>query len=189
MSPSLRYCRPAAGHLPLQKPAAKLSMTAGLVPPERLMKDYSQISVAVAATVVATFSAGLAFAQTAPAAGTDAATPPAATTPATPAPAATAPTPAPATSASPTPAPAASSTPAASPAPAAATPAPAASSTPDKTTPAAATETKEAKPTKKRKRMTRQQEIDHSIATGTVPSRFRSSVPGEYQKYIPFEKR
>jgi hypothetical protein len=37
--------------------------------------------------------------------------------------------------------------------------------------------------------MTRQQEIDHSIASGTVPSRFRSSVPKEYQKFIPFEKK
>ena len=37
--------------------------------------------------------------------------------------------------------------------------------------------------------MTRQQEIDHSIASGTVPSRYRSSVPKEYQKYIPFEKQ
>jgi hypothetical protein len=51
------------------------------------------------------------------------------------------------------------------------------------------TDTKEAKPTSRKKRMTRQQEIDHSIKTGTVPSRFRSSVPKEYRKYIPFEKK
>jgi len=187
MTPSLRYCRPAAGHLPLQKPAAKLSMTAGLVPPERLMKEYSRISAALAATVVVTFSAGLAFAQTPPAAGTDA--PPAAAAPATPAPAATTPTPTPAPAAAATPAPAASSAPAASPAPTAATPAPAASSTPATTTPPTAADTKEARPAKKKKRMTRQQEIDHSIETGTVPSRFRSSVPKEYQKFIPFEKK
>ena len=37
--------------------------------------------------------------------------------------------------------------------------------------------------------MTRQQEIDHSIDTGTVPARYRSSVPKEYQHYVPFEKR
>jgi hypothetical protein len=37
--------------------------------------------------------------------------------------------------------------------------------------------------------MTRQQEIDHSLRSGTVPSRFRRSVPREYQKFIPFEKR
>jgi len=36
--------------------------------------------------------------------------------------------------------------------------------------------------------MTRQQEIDHSINNGTVPSRYRSQVPKEYQQYIPFEK-
>jgi hypothetical protein len=132
------------------------------------MKEYSRTSAALAATVVATFSAGLAFAQTAPAVGTDAATPPAAAAPATPA--ATAPTPAPAP-------------------PAAVTPAPAASSTPATTTPSTAADTKEAKPTKRKKRMTRQQEIDHSIESRTVPSRFRSSVPREYQKYIPFEKK
>jgi hypothetical protein len=43
-------------------------------------------------------------------------------------------------------------------------------------------------PAKKKTRMTRRQEIEHSLKTGTVPSRYRSSVPKEYQKYIPFEK-
>jgi hypothetical protein len=44
---------------------------------------------------------------------------------------------------------------------------------------------------KKRKsaRMTRQQEIDRSIDRGTVPARYRNSVPKEYQHYIPFDKR
>lgn len=44
---------------------------------------------------------------------------------------------------------------------------------------------------KKRKpaRMTRQQEIDRSIDRGTVPARYRSSVPKEYHQYIPFDKR
>jgi hypothetical protein len=40
----------------------------------------------------------------------------------------------------------------------------------------------------KKAKMTRRQEIEHSLKTGTVPSRYRSSVPREYQKYIPFEK-
>lgn len=42
---------------------------------------------------------------------------------------------------------------------------------------------------KKPARMTRQQEIDRSIERGTVPARYRSSVPKEYQHYIPFDKR
>ena len=36
--------------------------------------------------------------------------------------------------------------------------------------------------------MSRRQEIDRSIDNGTVPSRYRSQVPKEYQKYVPFEK-
>ena len=126
------------------------------------MQKRSHIATVMVALMSVTCSAGFALAQTAPAAGTDA------TPPATAAPAAT------------TPAPAASPAPAATPAPAA-SPAAAPSSVP--------TETKEAKPPKKKKRMTRQQEIDHSIESGTVPSRYRSSVPKEYQKYIPFEKK
>ena len=39
------------------------------------------------------------------------------------------------------------------------------------------------------KKMTRQQEIDKSVDSGTVPARYRSSVPKEYQQYIPFDKR
>jgi hypothetical protein len=42
---------------------------------------------------------------------------------------------------------------------------------------------------KKPARMTRQQEIDRSIEQRTVPARYRSSVPKEYQQYIPFDKR
>jgi hypothetical protein len=42
---------------------------------------------------------------------------------------------------------------------------------------------------KKSGKMTRQQEIDHSVNSGTVPSRYRSQVPKEYQQYIPFDKR
>ena len=42
---------------------------------------------------------------------------------------------------------------------------------------------------KKPARMTRQQEIDRSVARGTVPARYRNSVPKEYHQYIPFDKR
>jgi hypothetical protein len=40
-----------------------------------------------------------------------------------------------------------------------------------------------------KKKMTRQQEIDHSVDSGTVPARYRSSVPKQYQQYIPFDKQ
>jgi hypothetical protein len=68
-----------------------------------------------------------------------------------------------------------------------ATPAPA---TDPAATPPAATADKGAATRKKRaaKKMTRQQEIDKSIESGTVPSRYRSSVPPEYQQYVPFAK-
>jgi hypothetical protein len=42
---------------------------------------------------------------------------------------------------------------------------------------------------KKPTRMTRQQEIDRSVDRGTVPARYRNSVPKEYHQYIPFDKR
>lgn len=65
------------------------------------------------------------------------------------------------------------------------------------TAPAAATDTssqptdsrKSASKKPAKKKMTRQQEIDHSIDSGTVPARYRSSVPKQYQQYIPFDKR
>jgi hypothetical protein len=41
---------------------------------------------------------------------------------------------------------------------------------------------------KKKKKMTRQQEIDKSVESRTVPSRYRSSVPKQYHQYIPFAK-
>jgi hypothetical protein len=54
----------------------------------------------------------------------------------------------------------------------------------------AAPEKGKAAPKKKKPaRMTRQQEIDRSIDRGTVPARYRSSVPKEYHQYIPFDKR
>jgi hypothetical protein len=57
---------------------------------------------------------------------------------------------------------------------------------PENTTP----EKEKAAPKKKKSaRMTRQQEIDRSIRRGTVPARYRNSVPKEYHQYIPFDKR
>lgn len=62
-------------------------------------------------------------------------------------------------------------------------------------TPAATAETPPtdaaAKPRKKRvaKTMTQQQEVDKSVDSGTVPARYRSSVPKEYHHLIPFDKR
>ena len=64
---------------------------------------------------------------------------------------------------------------------AAAPPTTAAETAPEKEKPS----TRKKKPAK----MTRQQEIDRSIDRGTVPARYRSSVPKEYQQYIPFDKR
>jgi hypothetical protein len=69
--------------------------------------------------------------------------------------------------------------------------APAATATTPAAAPTATTATEPAKSLKKKKvtKMTRQQEIDKSIDRGTVPARYRNSVPKEYQQYIPFEKR
>jgi Rieske Fe-S protein len=73
---------------------------------------------------------------------------------------------------------------------------PAATTTTEK--PAAATtdkpeSKKEAAEPKKKKtegrKMTRQQEIDKSIDSGTVPSRYRSQVPKQYHHLIPFDKQ
>ena len=50
---------------------------------------------------------------------------------------------------------------------------------------------KTAAPKKKKaaKKMTRQQEIDKSVDSGTVPARYRGSVPKQYQQYVPFDKQ
>jgi hypothetical protein len=84
--------------------------------------------------------------------------------------------------------------PAASPSPAepapAASPEPAPSASPSGSTPPS-TEKKTASPKKKKSTLPRamtQQEIDHSVESGTVPSRYRRQVPKEYQQYVPFEK-
>jgi len=52
-----------------------------------------------------------------------------------------------------------------------------------------AAEKKAAPKKKKPTRMTRQQEIDRSVDRGTVPARYRNSVPKEYHRYIPFDKQ
>ena len=77
-------------------------------------------------------------------------------------------------------------------APAAAPAAPAATTTAPAAGTAATTTAEPAKEPKKKKpakKMTRQQEIDKSIDSGTVPARYRSSVPKQYQQYIPFDKQ
>jgi hypothetical protein len=124
------------------------------------MKKLSRIAIATALLMCP--PAGILLAQTTPGTDTPAAAAPAA------APTTSAPATAPATQ--PTTAPAAQ---------------------PTTETPAATTTTEKDTGTKKKKsakRMTRQQEIDKSIDSGTVPSRYRSSVPKEYQHYIPFAK-
>jgi hypothetical protein len=95
---------------------------------------------------------------------------------------------APATTAAPPAAPAAQTPPADAPAaPTQSNNAP--SSSPSAKTATDATPDTKANKTKKKKTgMTRRQEIDKSIDTGTVPSRYRSSVPKEYQHYIPFSR-
>lgn len=68
--------------------------------------------------------------------------------------------------------------------PAATTTAPAASKEAATTEPA-----KSSKKKKTAKKMTRQQEIDKSIESGTVPARYRSSIPKQYHQHIPFAKQ
>ena len=61
---------------------------------------------------------------------------------------------------------------------------------PENKTPEDTAAEKKAGPKKKKPtRMTRQQEIDRSVDRGTVPARYRNSVPKEYHQYIPFDKR
>ncbi|MBV9559695.1 MAG: hypothetical protein JOY90_04425 [Bradyrhizobium sp.] len=124
--------------------------------------------VLVAATFLISLSAGPALAQSAPSNDSGASPPPAST---------------------PAPAPAPAATP--EPAPAAAPAAPAAAESTDKAAPAdKAAETEQKTTAKKRKtaRAGSRRELEHSIESGTVPSRYRSQVPREYQKYIPFDR-
>jgi len=61
---------------------------------------------------------------------------------------------------------------------------------PENTAPENTAAEKKAAPKKKKPtRMTRQQEIDRSVDRGTVPARYRNSVPKEYHQYIPFDKQ
>jgi hypothetical protein len=39
---------------------------------------------------------------------------------------------------------------------------------------------------KKQKKPTTRQEVDKSIESGTVPAKYRSSVPKQYQQHVPF---
>jgi hypothetical protein len=81
-------------------------------------------------------------------------------------------------------------TPAGATAPAAApAPAPEPRAPENKAAESAAPERKAAPKKKKPARMTRQQEIDRSVESGTVPARYRNSVPKEYHQYIPFDKQ
>ena len=60
----------------------------------------------------------------------------------------------------------------------------------NKASESSAPEKEKAAPKKKKPaKMTRQQEIDRSVDRGTVPARYRNSVPKEYHQYIPFDKR
>jgi hypothetical protein len=79
--------------------------------------------------------------------------------------------------------------PAAAPAPAPEPRAPENKAPENKAAESAAPERKAAPKKKKPARMTRQQEIDRSIDRGTVPARYRNSVPKEYHQYIPFDKQ
>ena len=129
------------------------------------MKILSCITAPLAAVAFTSLLAGVVLAQNAPNTGTETITAAPAAAPPEAAPAAAAP------AATPTAAPAATVT------------------TPTAATPAT-TATEPAKGSKKKAaKMTRQQEIDKSIDSGTVPARYRNSVPKEYQQYIPFEKR
>nr|WP_041757198.1 hypothetical protein [Bradyrhizobium sp. ORS 278] len=83
------------------------------------------------------------------------------------------------------PAPAATPSPTPNPSPSAAAPAPAATTDkPAESKPAA----EAAAPKKKKRTKTTRQEVEDSLRSGTVPSRYRSRVPKEYQKYIPLDR-
>jgi hypothetical protein len=137
---------------------------------EFLMQRLSHLAVAAAAITLMSLPTTASFGQNAQGTGTDTITaPPPATTPASP-PATAAPA-------------ATTTTPAATP-PADATP----EAKPSGDTPPAKTTEPTPKAKKKSVSKASRQEIDRSIDNGTVPSRYRKSVPKEYQQYIPFEK-
>jgi hypothetical protein len=149
--------------------------------------------IVAAASILLCVPTGLLLAQDSQNTGTDVPSAPAATTAAPAAPAAPPATPPAAPAASTTaPSAATAATPAASPAaaPAAPTAAPAPSPAGPPAAKSAAPKEEPATKTSKKKsvKLTRQQEIDKSIDSGTVPKRYRRSVPKEYQPYIPFSK-
>jgi hypothetical protein len=157
------------------------------------MQKLSQI--VAAAAVLACMPAGVLLAQDTPGTGqttpaTPVLTPP--PPPAAAAPASPPPVTAPATAVTAPPPPVTAPAPVVTaPPPTAAIPAPAAAA-PASAAPAAAPPNSTAieHTTKKKKsaKITRQQEIERSIDSGTVPARYRRSVPKEYQQYIPFAK-
>lgn len=65
---------------------------------------------------------------------------------------------------------------------------PAAPAAPAAAPPATTTTEHATKKKKPAKTVSRRREIDKSIESGTVPARYRNSVPKEYQQYIPFSK-
>jgi hypothetical protein len=126
------------------------------------------IALLAATAILLSAPCGLALAQSAPDSGTAAA--PATTAPAAPA------------------APAAQTPPASAPAPAAQQSATPPASTAPANAPAATADNEHKAKKKKTAGGTRRREIEKSIDSGTVPSRYRSAVPKEYQQYIPFSK-
>jgi|EndMetStandDraft_2_1072991.scaffolds.fasta_scaffold1202381_2 outer membrane receptor protein involved in Fe transport len=49
-----------------------------------------------------------------------------------------------------------------------------------------ATDQQQQKKAPKQKKPTTRQEVDKSVDSGTVPAKYRSSVPKQYQQYVPF---
>jgi len=138
------------------------------------------VSLAAAAILVCA-SHGFALAQNAPdsaGAAAPATTPPSAAAPASAAPPATAAAPAAQSATSPPASP-----------PSANAPAAADSSTKDGAIKDSSIKDSTQKSRKKKTAgTTPRHEVEKSIESGTVPSRYRSSVPKEYQQYIPFSK-
>jgi hypothetical protein len=130
---------------------------------EFLMQRLAHLAVAAAAITVMSLPTTALFGQNAQNTGTDTITAP------PPAPAATTAAPAATTTTPP------------------ADPTPEAKPSGDAPPPTKTTEPT-TKPKKKSASKATRQEIDRSIDNGTVPSRYRKSVPKEYQQYIPFEK-
>ena len=52
--------------------------------------------------------------------------------------------------------------------------------------PPATDQQQQQKKAQKQKKPTTRQEVDKSVDSGTVPAKYRSSVPKQYQQYVPF---